>query len=460
MRFALAAVISLAGLWLAAHTIPRVPRDSSLEQMFPSGSDARERFADFDRAFGTDDTLLVAVRDQADPPVFRGDFLRYLDQVIAALEADPAVESVVSVVNLDDFEVSELFGRRFPGGLRPYLPEDRDAITDEDRARYHRDPLLAQGLVSDDGRTAACWVLLHPELRSAPDYFQQAERIADGIPRPGADQTDIEVHVTGFPLLHGTTLDLLWRDGLKLLTAALAVVALVSWLGGVSWRLSLAFLMAWPPIVGVIGLWSVQTGRTLHVFSNTLLPLLLITAGASLVHLGRVWTREGRGHPILRPTLMACVLTTVTTAIGFGTLSFSPLEPLAWLGQEVAFGSVAALVIQVSLLWLMAPAQGRPSTVAPGRHSLRPRWMMRLWPVGLLAALPWFLWDPDRVGVLGDLLEYLPADHPGWSMRGAPGRRSEQRPPSRWWLRCPRTRPIASSAIPNSMSRSNSFSRS
>ena len=49
-------ILGIAGSWW---TLPKLTTNSSLEQLFPNGSEARQRFADFDEAFGTDESVDV-----------------------------------------------------------------------------------------------------------------------------------------------------------------------------------------------------------------------------------------------------------------------------------------------------------------------------------------------------------------------------------------------------------------
>jgi hypothetical protein len=403
-------LLALGGLGSAGILVSDIPRDSSLAQLFPSGSKAQEQFEDFDRAFGTDDTLLITVSvsdsDSETETVFRADCLDYLQILADHFQQQPGVQSVVSLATLQDFDVHSLFGLKTPGLPRPFLPDDRTTITDEQRRRWVVDPLLQHGLISADARTAACWVMLKPELRNSPEYLQKAGELAAEFPRPSSDP--LRVIVTGFPILHGATLDLLWRDGWRLLLAAVGAVALVAVAGRLPWFAVLGFLLSWGITVGLLALTLTALQRPLHVFSNTLLPLLLITSCAQLVHLGRTLGQQGRSGRHSRHVLRSCFLATITTAVGFGSLALSPLPALSWLGVEVVVGTFLSFVVLSAVLWWLAPVRG---TDGQENHNGRVSLPAIAVILSLLLGLPWFLAHPERVGALGDFLEYLPEDH-------------------------------------------------
>ncbi len=372
--------------------------------MFPRGSDTLDKFHDFDAAFGTDDTLLVAVHDDSLEPVFNEQCLGLLRAIIAAVEDDPAVDSVMSVANLEDFQVQKKLFLEYPTAPRPYLPESVDEITDADRKRYRRDPMLQQGLLAKDGSAAACWIMLQADLRGRSDYLEEIERLRARIPEP-PEGSGLRVFVTGFPVLHRATLELLWTDGIRLLAGALLLVTLVLVIGGIPARCLGAYFLSWPVSLGLLGTWFRLTDRPLHMFSNTVLPLLLITSTATLVHCGRAIRL---GHS-LRQRWRACLLTAITTSLGFATLSLSPLEPLARLGTEIALGSLVTFVVLSGFLQLVAktaPSASVPATAPPARRR-RPVVVL-----GVLMAAPWFLLAPERFQFLGDLLRYLPPSHP------------------------------------------------
>lgn len=396
-------LVSGAAAWLAWPLALRQSVDTSLDQLFPSGSGTRAEFDAFDAAFGTDDALLLVVEDGGRPAVFRAAFLAHLDALTSALAGSPRVASVVSLSNMEDFDLQTILGVVAPTLPRPLLPPDRSTLAEADIQRLREDPFLHHGLLSEDSRAAACWVLLDPALKQRPDYLQQVEQLIAELPPPPPGEP-ISQQAAGFPLVHGATLRLLFEDARQLLVVAVLAVAALALLSGVTLRALAAFLLAWPPIVLLLLLWWQVAQRPLHLFSHTLLPLLLVQSTATLVHLGRRapagsdrWTR--------RHVRGACLVACLTTAVSFLSLTTSSLAPLSRLGLEVAVGSFVAFAVTAVFLAFLA----EPEIVAGSREPPRPP-ILRGASLLLLLGVPWFLVDRDRVGWSGDFLDYLPAE--------------------------------------------------
>lgn len=412
---------ALLGALLLAFALPRLERDDSLAQFFPAWSESRERFAAFEAAFGTDDTLLVTVRDDEEPPLLRPGALAYLDRLHAALAGDRALAGAMSLATLDDLRITAPFGVAVPLPPEPLLPRDRASVTGARAAELAAHPLLREGLVSDDGRTAACWLLLAPQLRHAPDYLAEVERLAARVPAPRPEEGRLAVAVTGFPLLQSAALELLARDGALLLAGALLLVGGLVALTGVPWRLAAAWLASWLPVAGALALWMWVAGRPLHLFSHALLPLLLVTNGSGFVHVARAFAQEDAG--LRRRVVRTSAWTCATTVLGFATLLFAPLAPLARLGGEVAVGSALSFAASLLFLRAYAPAAGARSPVAasapassapaPASRFARLARTSAWWIAPLaLACLPWFLLRERPPAPLASFLDELPADHP------------------------------------------------
>ena len=104
--------------------------------------------------------------------------------------------------------------------------------------------------------------------------------------------------------------------------------------------------------VGVGGLWLLgevgALGRGFNLANFFSVPILIgigVDNGIHLVHRGR----EGDGAH-LGDTTRGVFLTSMTTAIGFGCLSFASHRGLQSLGQVMAIGSLAVLAASLLVL--------------------------------------------------------------------------------------------------------------
>ncbi len=406
-RLGVAATAAAAGVAALMAAMPRLSFDTSLGQLFADDSPTAATFADFDATFGTDDTLLVTVRDAAADPVFRPGFFAAVDRIVAWLEPRAEVAKVVSLANTADYAVLD---PGLPPLPRALLPADREAIGDEAedlRARITGDPLLRH-LISADGRAIAIWVLLEPAMRDTADYAARALAIADGLPAP-ADPT-IRAWATGAALLRATAIEQLQRDALWGALAALLVVIAFGAAGGVPARAAVGFTAAWPIVTAALAWGAVAAGRPLHGFSHALAPLLLVTAGATYVHFGRALRR---GAATRRSVWLACALATATTAAGFAALTLSDLRPLRALGVEVAAGSALAFAIASAAMRFCCGPPAAAAIPAGSRSGAPLRATGRgAIAVAVLLGAPWFLLVDRALLPLDDPLQQLPAAHP------------------------------------------------
>ncbi len=152
------------------------------------------------------------------------------------------------------------------------------------------------------------------------------------------------------------------RDLRNLSLLALGAVALVV---GFSFRgrVRYSLLAGLPVVLGTLwtlGLWS-ALGRSLDLFTLAVLPIMLgigIDDGLHVVHGARRDPEGGlRGAAV--GAGRALVLTTLTTAVGFGSLVLSHIPGLRNGGLLIATGVVACLLATVLVLPAIEAAAGR-----------------------------------------------------------------------------------------------------
>jgi len=221
------------------------------------------------------------------------------------------------------------------------------------------DPLWARQLVSEDGQAGA--VLIH--LGGSDSRTSTRVHAALVAALAPWQRDGFRFHLVGGPVefvvaggelersmvrvvpamvaLVGLTLMLLFRSvaaaALSLVTVGLAVV----------WTLGLAGWLGWP-----------QT-----TLSQALAPLLLVVGVCHGIH----YLARLAGEPAARGRLAAlrdvsaelgapCLMTSVTTAAGFGSLGVSGLESIARFGMLAAAGVFAALLLTFTVLPLVVSA--------------------------------------------------------------------------------------------------------
>ena len=372
-RMFLFVVFVVAASGLAAHGLSRLSFNDVRREIFASDDEGYARLLELYEEFGSDDNDLLVVLECAD--WFTPETAGALHALHEELEALGSVEGVFSMARVPDFS-----GGLLPRPLvpRPGAPAER---YDEAREASRDHPLVSGILLSVDGRTALCEALSIGEILSAMEEVS-------GVVEPfQAQRPDLSVRMTGVPLLRVDIYRSI-RFEQKLFTALGALVCAV--LGWFLFRSPGAVVaVTLPPAVGA--LWALGAiglmGRQIDIL-GTVLPTLVIVIGfTDCVHL-MIDVRISRGAGLsprraaadaIRHVGLPCALTSLTTAIGFGSLAFSDIPAirafgeLAALAVVVAFTSIITFMpLMVALPWDVGVSSGedgaRPGTGGwPGR---------------------------------------------------------------------------------------------
>jgi predicted RND superfamily exporter protein len=204
--------------------------------------------------------------------------------------------------------------------------------------------------------------------------------------------------------------------GEQLLPIVVLLMAILLWL---SYR-SIAVVVAVLLTTGAGVLWGMGVVVTAPLnLLTVLLPVLLFALGTALcIHLIHAFRRTGDIHEMIRETVRPCLVTSLTTAVGFGSLAFARVAPLRILGLSMAAGIlgmfVLAFTLLPALLYLFRP---RPRDGIPVG-----RWLERVVPplvarpriIGIvtLATLIAAAALVPTIPTETNGLQYLPASHP------------------------------------------------
>ncbi|RMD86224.1 MAG: RND family transporter [Candidatus Dadabacteria bacterium] len=353
----------------------RVRVDNSFHAYFELDDPFYESYVDFRRDFGSDEvSYIVYEAPQAPYGIWTLDVMRR----IAALE-DRIVEEVPFVKEVTSPASVELLDP-VPDGIRVYRVRD-DFPTEQAELLEFRDKLLAKplyrnGLVSPDGRYGALIVEMErsgadppellrvdPERGNAMDnLYPQASYKALERLLAQSGLSDIVFYHTGDVPLGAVVNEITANEASRLALICFAVVGLLLAVFlrrpvGVLGPLSVVLLAIVVTLgaVGWIG-WSID-----QMFD--LMPVLLIAVGvADSVHViseFRLYhTATGSRRQAVRETLRLvgtpCLLTSLTTAAGFASMSAAPIPAISHFGVYSAVGVLAAFVLTLTLLvvWL------------------------------------------------------------------------------------------------------------
>jgi len=426
LRFRFLVIAVVLGLTaFFATQLPKLRLDPDTEAYVPKGHEIRVFWDEAKDRFGTGRDILVAV--QADGP--DGIFTPAMLAKIAELtEGIKDLDGVVAedVASLSDAEA--MVGTEEGLDVEPFF-DDPPTTMAEARAvrdRVYANPVYLDRLVSRDGSIAAIIVRAqHTYGASATELYRRIAEYTDSVEVPGG-----RVLIAGNPAVEYVYGRQMAADLSRLIPMALVVVILILFLcfrsislgmllaraagfavlvGG--WQLwngnalsgstallaitaamltvRGAFLPAFVVAVAVVWTWGLQAMLGLPVYiAGTLVPPLLLAIGcADGIHfLERYFDKAAElddRDAVIEQTFAELwrpiVLTSVTTAAGFGSLTIGHMAVYQVFGSTTAFGITVAMI--VTLTFLPATLACLPLPAASARASRRswvPASLMRM----------------------------------------------------------------------------------
>jgi len=345
--------------------------DSSYEAYFDPSDPTYVDYEAYREEFGSDEVsyILYSAPDREYGP-FDYEVMQRIVTLTEALEDEvPFVYEVRSLANAelmvgadDEIEIHE---------LRDDFPADQTALLAL-RDRYLAKPMFVGGLLSADATHAAIIIEMDRTSTDPLDDIRVDPEGGDGLDNLYPQATDdaitrilarpeyagIVFHHSGDVPLNAAYNVVIMDEGtfLDLVTAALIALILVlffrTWAGMLApivvVQLSVLATVAFVVLLG----WKLDMS-----FGGT--PTLLTAIGvAHSVHIlsefrARFAVLGDRRAALVETVSLIgtpCLLTSVTTAVGFGSMSFSPIKSLAHMGVYSAFGVMAAFLLSLTLL--------------------------------------------------------------------------------------------------------------
>jgi hypothetical protein len=346
-RYWILAAVGIITLFLGAFTL-RIQLNQNPEDLIFQNEPEYPRLKAFFDVFGYDEILVAAY--SADNVLTRQNIesIRTITQQVQSL---PGVDRVVSLANAEDVEANngsiEIVSVL---GKPPETEDDRQAL----RVRLDENPIYRDLLVSRDARSA----LFDITLRSGLTNAERKETIEciEGLFAESSGETGY--YLTGAPYGRNELFECMRRDfstlwpfGMLLLVASMYLV----------FRSYLCVLLPFIA-VGVAVLWTIgfmQLMASQLNFLSVLIPTILFTIGTSdCVHILSHYqdcryhcrTKSEALKETIRMMIPPCLLTTLTTMIGFFSVALCRIAPIQHFGVYSAVGIGFCYLLAITLL--------------------------------------------------------------------------------------------------------------
>ncbi len=353
--FVTALLLAISGVALLGYTDPQrltnlLRVDNEDEQGVAETKEKFETPPDVDPVSLTDsDAVLVVESDD----FFTPDGAAALRHVVDELES---LDYVSDILWLDRVPLMNIFGLR-----EPILPNAKasEGRFEAARRKAAEHPLVGGQLLSEDGRTLL--LLIKFDWLFVSDDADCTARLRTVAEKAAADYPDVKFRflVTGRVPTYLTIVQSHERNKYKYQIIGYAMIALIA---VVLFRgLTAVFIVAMAPALGVFWTLGVLNYFDLqhNPFNDVVLPVLLslvgLTDGVHLMVQIRRYRAGGLSERAaaragVREVGLACGLTSLTTAIGFGSMSLAHHEIVRDFGWSCVLGVIMTFVAVVTVI--------------------------------------------------------------------------------------------------------------
>ncbi|MCZ7581964.1 MAG: MMPL family transporter [Deltaproteobacteria bacterium] len=358
-RLFIAAVVLLT--FAAAVCSTGVRFDFNMEDMLPDRHPARAVYNSFIEQYGEDDAYYIVALSETD--VFNAQTLRDIQDLTKRIETFNIVEEVTSLTNV-------MFPRVTGDGIevRPFVedvPTSQDAL-EKLRAEAFDNPVLPENFVSLDSTCASIFVKLRAEYNEhefRADFEPKLRAVLAEYARDGRRFVVGGTPVLRSSYIHYAMLNLMIFIPLSIAMLILILVYLFRRPAGV--LLPLATVVS--AVILTVALMRL-TNVPFNLLTNVLPTVILVVGISDSIHLIIKYREEfllsGDKTVAIRETIkkiaVACLFTSLTTAVGFGSLATSTNLTVRQFGMVATAGVMIAYLITILLIPSVLALLGPP----------------------------------------------------------------------------------------------------
>ena len=337
-------LLALSCVGLLSPGMKRLYSDFTYRGFFNEGDALLERFDAFERQFGNDDAVVVAVHSPSG--IFDASSAALLIELTEKMWLIP---DVIRVTSLSNFNWVHAKGDEII--VEPLLPRDRpltgELLKERERVATHHET-IPHYLLSDDAKTAMLFAFVKPGIDAPPNNPKIVLPVRALLEKlKGGDHT---FYLSGGPPLSLAFQEAATSDMQRLVPMVVLMTVLLLWVVLRSFAgVVLPMLVVGLSVVGSLAFAGWKGIALTNV--TTALPQILISVGvADAMHILVTFYRGmKRGLPrrdaaryALQKNFIPTILTSLSTAIGFFSFATADLRPVADLGMLAGAGTVIA----------------------------------------------------------------------------------------------------------------------
>jgi predicted RND superfamily exporter protein len=358
--------------------------DYDFEKFFPESDPDTDYFNEYRIKFETDnDFVLVGITNEKG--IYQKDFLIKVDSLTHQLGKIKNITQSISITNIEEPIYVDFTGAFM---MKKMVHPETDTLMKVDSARIMNTQSLVNSLVSNDSKSLTIFLKTKPYLSKAA-----SDSLADDLNNLLTNYSFDELHVSGRSTGQSYYVKLMQSElSFFILSSLLLVVVFLAFSFKTVWGVVVPVIVVILSIIWTIGVMAVQ-GQGISLV-QTVLPTILFVVGMSdSVHIISKYIEELRAgkekdqalKDSFKDVAMATFLTSFTTAVGFITLMFVPIEPVREFGLYTSIGIVFAYLLSFTLLPAILILMPKPKisnlkeeeTFWPSMLSNLFRWLIR-----------------------------------------------------------------------------------
>ncbi|MDO9529454.1 MAG: MMPL family transporter [Syntrophales bacterium] len=329
------AIITIFALYSARN----IRIDASTEGMMIQGDPAQYYYQETLKKFGTDNITVIFIQDKN---LFTPEKLKLLDKLVFKFEELHGVSKVESLYSVTNFKGVD--GALETNPLMDWPPETQEEA-ERVKADALRNPVFLNSLISKDGTATAINLFVEGDPDD-PEFNVKFSRGVDEIIKPFQNQLDTIFQI-GLSFTRRLISDNIIGDTVKLvpLSAFVLLITLIIFMRSASGAL-LPILTAGTSIVCTAGFMA-QVNIPLNVLTVIVPALIIVVGSTEDIHILSEYlegVEETRGNRAEAIRIMAgkvgtaVLLTSLTTFIGFLSITLNQITLLKQFGVVAAFG--------------------------------------------------------------------------------------------------------------------------
>lgn len=339
--------VTLVLVVLALTQFPKIKIDTDPENMLPQDSPVRVFHREMKKEFGMYDLIVIGIVDPNHPEgVFSVETLSNIYNITEEIKKIKGVipNDIMAPSTKDNIQQGGIGTVKFSWLMGSPPKTEEDAVNIREQALAH--PVFHGTVVSEDGKAMAIYIPIEKKDLS----YEISLKIKDVVEKYKGKE---EYHFTGLPIAN----DQFGSEMFKQMAVSAPLAGLVIFLLMLfffkSIRLIIApMLLAMATVISTMGL-LIGFGFPVHIMVSMIPIFLMPIAVLDSIHILSEFfdkyhlykDREKTIKFVLEELFSPMLFTSLTSAAGFFSLSFSPIPPVQVFGVFVAIGVMIAWVL-------------------------------------------------------------------------------------------------------------------